>query len=104
MIRASLSAHNRLVREQQQRRKRETSHDVAGQDEQTRLIAAQAMLSAVPEPAKLAPALKIDTKYHAPKNETFQRHPQPAPERSPASRPTSMQRCAPPGQTGANAA
>lgn len=48
MIRASLSAHNRLLREQQQRRKRETTHGAADQDEWTRHIAAQAMLTALP--------------------------------------------------------
>ena len=80
MIRASLSAHNRLLREQQQRRKRETSHDAADQDEQTRLIAAQAMLSALPAAAKLPPVAKRDTKSHTPKNETPQRHPQSEPQ------------------------
>ena len=80
MIRASLSAHNRLLREQQQRRKGETSHDVADQDEQTRLLAARALLSAIPAPAKLASVAKTDTKSHTSKNEAPQRHSQPEPQ------------------------
>ena len=44
MVRASLSAHNRLLRTQQQRRKRETTHSAADHDESTRHAAAQAML------------------------------------------------------------
>jgi hypothetical protein len=47
MIRASLSAHDRLLREQQQRRKRETNHDAADQDEWTRHIAAEAVLRGI---------------------------------------------------------
>ena len=80
MIRASLSAHNRLVRAQQQRRKHETSHDGADQDEQTRHIAARAMLSALPAPAECAPVAKTDTKSHVPKGETHQRRKQPEPQ------------------------
>ena len=64
MIRASLAAHNRLIREQQQRRKRETARGAADQDESTRHIAARAMLKALPtEP-------KADTVSHKQKNET----------------------------------
>ncbi len=46
MIPASLSAHTRLRREQQ-RRKRETTRDAANQDEWTRHIAANTMLQAL---------------------------------------------------------
>ncbi|HBK08181.1 MAG TPA: hypothetical protein DDZ81_20405 [Acetobacteraceae bacterium] len=73
MIRASLSAHNRLLREQQQRRKRETNHDTAGQDEWTRHIAAEAMLSALPSTPKPSPVEKSETKSHTMESETPKR-------------------------------
>jgi hypothetical protein len=52
MVKLALAANNRLVREQQQRRKRETNLKDADQDEWTRHIAAQSMLEALPEEPK----------------------------------------------------
>ena len=77
MIRASLSAHNRLLREQQQRRKRETTQGAADQDEWTRHIAAQAMLSEIPSAPKLPEVPKTETKSQPRKNETPKRQPEP---------------------------
>ena len=77
MVRASLSAHNRLLREQQQRRKRETANRAADQDEWTRHIAAQSMLAALetaPNPQKIP---KTETKSQTQKNETPKRRPKP---------------------------
>ncbi len=51
----SLAANNRLVRDQQQRRKRESNHQDADLDAWTRHIAAQAMLDALPEEPKTDP-------------------------------------------------
>ena len=76
MIRVSLSAHNRLLREQQQRRKRETTHGAADQYEWTRHIAAQAMVSALPSAPKLPEVSKQETKSHPPKNEAPKRQPE----------------------------
>ena len=80
MIRASLSAHNRLLREQQQRRKRETNHEVADQDERTRHIAAQAMLEALPSTPARSEVPKQETKSHTQKTETPKRQPVPEPQ------------------------
>ncbi len=77
MIRASLSAHNRLLREQQQRRKRETMHGAADQDEWTRHIAAQAMLNALPSAPKLPEIPKQETKSQRQKIEAPKRQPEP---------------------------
>ncbi|HBK04305.1 MAG TPA: hypothetical protein DDZ81_00390 [Acetobacteraceae bacterium] len=85
MVRASLAVHNRLLREQQQRRKRETTHSAADQDEWTRDIAAQAMLSAIPlEPTvpqapPVAALSKSGTNSHILKNETPKRRSWPEP-------------------------
>jgi hypothetical protein len=70
MVRASLAAHNHLMREQQQRYKRETTHGAADQDEWTQHIAAEAMLSAVQSAPKLPQISKPDTESRAPENET----------------------------------
>ncbi|HBK07445.1 MAG TPA: hypothetical protein DDZ81_16610 [Acetobacteraceae bacterium] len=81
MVRASLAAHNRLLRDQQQRRKR----GEADNDEWTRHIAAEAMLSAIPlEPTvPLAPPVatpsKTGIKSHILKNETPKRRSWPPP-------------------------
>ena len=77
MIRASLSAHNRLLREQQQRRKRETTQGAADQDEWTRHIAAQAMLSEIPSAPKFPEVPKTGTKSQPWKNETPRRQSEP---------------------------
>ena len=77
MVRASLSAHNRLLREQQQRRKRETVNSAADQDEWTRHIAARSMLGALetaPNPQKIP---KKETKSQPQKTETPKRHQKP---------------------------
>ena len=79
MIRASLAAHNRLLREQQQRRKREATHGAADQDEWTRHIAAQAMLTVPPSPPN-APKIPIqETKSHTQKTEAPKRQSPPHP-------------------------
>ena len=80
MIRASLSAHNRLLSEQQQRRKPETNHEVADQDEWTRHIAAQAMLEALPSTPARSEVPKKETKSHIQKIETPKRQPAPEPQ------------------------
>ena len=77
MIRASLSAHNRLLREQQQRRKREKIPGAADQDEWTRHIAAQAMLEALPSPPIPRGIAKSETKSHTPKTEAARRQYEP---------------------------
>ena len=77
MIRTSLSAHNRLRREQQQRRKRDTNHDAADQDEWTRHIAAQGMLNVLPSAPKPPEIPKSETKSHPQKTETAKRRPDP---------------------------
>ena len=77
MIRASLSAHNCLLREQQQRRKRETTQGAADQDEWTRHIAAQAMLSEIPSAPKFPEVPKTGTKSQPWKNETPRRQSEP---------------------------
>lgn len=77
MIRASLSAHNRLLREQRQRRKRETTPGAADQDEWTRHIAAEAMLSEISSAPKLPPVAKLETKSQPSKNETPKRQREP---------------------------
>ena len=79
MIRASLSAHNRLLREQQQRRKREATHGAADQDERTRHIAAQAMLTALPSAPNAPNIPKQETKSHTQKTETPKRQSPPQP-------------------------
>ena len=79
MIRASLSAHNRLLSEQQQRSKRETNHDAADQDEWTRHIATQAMLEALPSARGRPEIPKQETKSHTQKTETPKRQPDPEP-------------------------
>ena len=73
MIRASLSAHNRLLQEQQQRRKRETNPEAADQDEWTRHIAAQAMLEALPSAPARSEGPKQETKSQPQKTETPKR-------------------------------
>ena len=73
MIRASLSAHNRLLREQQQRRKRESTPGAADQDEWTRHIAARAMLEALPVAPTRPEIAKKETESHVPKTETPKR-------------------------------
>ena len=80
MIRASLSAHNRLLQEQQQRRKRETNHEAADQDEWTRHIAAQAMLEALPSAPARPEVPKQETKSHTQNTETPKRQPDPQPQ------------------------
>ena len=80
MIRASLSAHNRLLSEQQQRSKRETNHDAADQDEWTRHIATQAMLEALPSARGRPEIPKQETKSHTQKTETPKRQPDPEPQ------------------------
>ena len=77
MIRTSLSAHNRLRREQQQRRNRDTNHDAADQDEWTRHIATQAMLGVLPNAAHPASIPNPETKSQPKKTETPKRHPKP---------------------------
>ena len=77
MVRASLSAHNRLLRTQQQRRKREATPGAADQDEWTRHIAAQAMLEALPVAPTGPEVAKSETKSHTPKIETPKRQPEP---------------------------
>ena len=77
MIRASLSAHNRLLREQQQRRKRETTHGAADQDEWTRHIAAEAMLGAAPSVPQRPKIPKQETTSHMQNDETPKRRPDP---------------------------
>ena len=77
MIRASLSAHNRLLNEQQQRRKREATPGAADQDEWTRHIAAQGMLTAIPGASQLPEVAKPETKSHPQKNETPKKRPDP---------------------------
>ena len=80
MVRASLSAHNRLLRGQQQRRKREKTHGAADQDEWTRHIAAQAMLEALPSTPARSEVPKKETKSHIQKIETPKRQPAPEPQ------------------------
>ncbi len=77
MIRTSLSAHNRLRREQQQRRNRDTNHDAADQDEWTRHIAAQSMLDVLPSAPKPPEIQNSETKSQPQKSETPKRHPEP---------------------------
>lgn len=83
MVRASLAVHNRLLRDQQQRYKRETTHSAADQDQWTHHIAEQSMLSALPpEPAipQAVPVVtvpKSETKSQPQKNETPKRRSQP---------------------------
>ncbi len=77
MVRASLSAHNRLLRTQQQRRKRESTPGAADQDEWTRHIAAQAMLEALPSPLLPPKIPEKETKSHTPKAETTRRQYEP---------------------------
>ncbi|HBK07717.1 MAG TPA: hypothetical protein DDZ81_18005 [Acetobacteraceae bacterium] len=79
MIRASLAAHSRLLREQQQRRKRETTHGATDQNEWTRHIAAEAMLAALPSAPKPQPIQKQETKSQPPKDETPKRRTWPEP-------------------------
>jgi hypothetical protein len=76
MFRASLSAHNRLLREQQQRRKRDQSPSAADQDERARHTAAQAMLVALPTAPQRPPVAKHETKSQPPKIETPKRQAQ----------------------------
>ena len=75
MIRASLSVHNRLLREQQQRRKREATPDAADQDEWTRHIAAQTMLSELPGVPQPPAVAKSETESHTPEVETPKKQP-----------------------------
>ena len=75
MIRASLSAHNRLLREQQQRRKREAAPGAADQDEWTRHIAAQTMLSELPGVPHPPTVAKSETESRQKKTETHTRPP-----------------------------
>ena len=83
MVRTSLAAHGHLMRTQQQRRKRETTHAAADADEWTRHIAANTMLHALPaEPLVEQPA-KPSEESHATGDETTLRQP----ARKPANRP-----------------
>ena len=75
MIRASLSAHNRLLREQQQRRKREATPGAADQDEWTRHIAAQTMLSELPGVPQPPAVAKSETESRSQKTETPKKQP-----------------------------
>ena len=75
MIRASLSVHNRLLRQQQQRRKREATPGAADQDEWTRHIAAQTMLDELPGVPKPPTVAKQETKSQQQKTETPKRQP-----------------------------
>ena len=79
MVRASLSAHNRLLREQQRRRKREATPGAADQDEWTRHIAAQSMLGELPSVPKLPEVAKPETKSQPQNIETPKRQPAPPP-------------------------
>jgi hypothetical protein len=76
MVRASLSAHNRLLRRQQQRRKRETTHSAADQDEWTRHIAAQAMIGVLATAPQRPTVAKQETKSRTRGNETPKRRQQ----------------------------
>jgi hypothetical protein len=77
MLRASLAAHGHLMREQQQRRKRETTHAAADLDEWTRHIAANTMLEALPAEAPT----ETGTESHEQTNETPARQPNTASHR-----------------------
>ena len=92
MVKLSLAANNRLVREQQQRRKRETNLEDADQDEWTRHIAAQTMLDALPEEPKTEP------KSHTVGNETpTGRLPSPIAPTCPPPAPAPLTQSPPPG-------
>jgi hypothetical protein len=71
MLRASLAAHSHLMREQQQRRKREITQAAADIDEWTRHIAANTMLEALPAETPT----ETETESHEQTNETPARHP-----------------------------
>ena len=96
MLRASLAAHGHLMREQQQRRKRETTHAAADLDEWTRHIAANTMLEALPAEAPTEP----ETESHEQANETPARRPVPTHQilklRTTDSTPVTAHRHAPP--------
>lgn len=79
MLRASLSAHNRLRREQQQRRTREALNSAAEQEERTRRITPEALLSALPSISNPQQIQKQETKYHTQKIETAKRQSWPEP-------------------------
>ncbi|HBK08152.1 MAG TPA: hypothetical protein DDZ81_20245 [Acetobacteraceae bacterium] len=84
MVRASLAALSHLRREQQQRQKREVTHNTADADESLRQTAANTMLEALTAaPKAQAPAQSAsnsDQKSHLPRNETPERrrYPEPA--------------------------
>jgi hypothetical protein len=86
MLRASLAAHSHLMREQQQRRKREITQAAADIDEWTRHIAANTMLEALPAETPT----ETETESHEQANETPARHPEhpSAPQRILKLRPT----------------
>ncbi|HBK07769.1 MAG TPA: hypothetical protein DDZ81_18265 [Acetobacteraceae bacterium] len=85
MVRTSLAAHSHLLREQQQRRKREATDNAADTDEWTRHVAAEAMLDAIPLQPQIpaaAPAekpSKSSEKSHTTGHETPARRPSPQP-------------------------
>ncbi|HBK09209.1 MAG TPA: hypothetical protein DDZ81_25680 [Acetobacteraceae bacterium] len=70
MVRTSLAAHGHLLREQQQRRKREATQSAADTDEWTRHIAANTMLHALPTEPESQPAPEANTESHVMENET----------------------------------
>lgn len=67
MVGLSLTTHRHLLRQQQQRRKREATQGAADTAERTRQIVAKMMLHA------LSTAPEIDPKSHRPENETSMR-------------------------------
>ncbi|HBK05953.1 MAG TPA: hypothetical protein DDZ81_08815 [Acetobacteraceae bacterium] len=75
MVRTSLAAHGHLLREQQQRRKREATQSAADTDEWTRHIAANTMLHALPTEPEAQPAPETDPESHVVENETTMRRP-----------------------------
>lgn len=83
MVRTSLAAHSHLLREQQQRRKREATQAASDTDEWTRHIAADTMLHALPStPAVESPAPVVsqaDEKSHILITETPKRQIEPRP-------------------------
>ncbi|HBK08958.1 MAG TPA: hypothetical protein DDZ81_24395 [Acetobacteraceae bacterium] len=70
MVRTSLAAHGHLLREQQQRRKREGTQTAADADEWTRHIAANTMLHALPIEPEAAAAPTGQPPETAPESHT----------------------------------
>ncbi len=72
MVRASLAVHDHLFREQQRRRKRDSTPGNAGQEERTRQAVANIMQEALSE--KFPTVSEVELKSHAAGSETSTRH------------------------------